>query len=102
MTCGQSFGCTGECKVEPFKCPNYGPASDKAEVARSLVAGEHKTRLGHRVRLNQFAWSRADFTYLGKVYFSNGHSIGWAWHHDGRSIDREDRGFDLVDFHVAH
>lgn len=23
MTCGQSYGCTGECKIAPHICPNY-------------------------------------------------------------------------------
>lgn len=45
-----------------------------------------------------YPWQRNDFAYLGIVTHKDGWSIGWAWHLDGRSIDRNDRAFDLIDF----
>ncbi len=60
----------------------------------------YRTRVaGHAVRLNgPYPWARTDFAWLGTIDFGGGHVIGWAWHLDGRSIDRDDGGFDLVDF----
>lgn len=62
---------------------------------------EYRTRGGGRVaRLNgsPFPWDRTEFAWLGTITFDEGHVIGWAWHLDGRSIDRDDDGFDLIDF----
>lgn len=53
---------------------------------------------GYAVKLNGFQWDRADFAWLGTIDFGDGRVIGWAWHLDGRSIDRGDRAFDLADF----
>jgi len=59
------------------------------------------TRNGLRVNLNDFTWNRADFALLGTICLNDNSYIGWAWHADGRSIDRHDRAFDLIDFKPA-
>lgn len=64
-----------------------------------------QTRLGHWAEVRLRRWQRADFQYLGTITIANGydkpHTFAWAWDEDGRSIDKEDRGFDLVDFKPA-
>jgi hypothetical protein len=56
-----------------------------------------KTKIGYRAIVNLHPWKRDDFAYLGVVEVNGAFRLPWAWHADGRSIDREDRGFDLVD-----
>lgn len=61
-------------------------------------AGKYQTRVGgHPVSLTAVGpWQRTDFAWLGTIDLGEGHVFGWAWHLDGRSIDRADTGFDLV------
>lgn len=42
-------------------------------------------------------WNRTDFAYLGLVTpaYAPNRPFAWAWHEDGRSIDRDDRSFDI-------
>lgn len=58
---------------------------------------EYRTRLGDTARVQMHEWRRSEFAYLGTIDLG-GEVFGWAWHADGRSIDRDDRGFDLMDF----
>lgn len=62
-------------------------------------ARSYQTKVGgYPVRLTAVGpWKRTDFAWLGTIDLGDGHIIGWAWHEDGRSIDRGDRGFDLVE-----
>lgn len=66
------------------------------------MADDHiyKCRSGfYTAMLNTLSpWQRTEFAYLGLVTHKEGWSIGWAWHIDGRSIDRSDDAFDLMDF----
>ncbi len=82
-------------------------AEMKAPDVRRATAYEFKTRGGQNARLNSaYPWERGEFAWLGTVELDTGSVIGWAWLLDGRSIDRSDREFDLVDFRfigpVAH
>ena len=76
-------------------------ASDSAVLPRF---GESRrlylTKNGHSALLSPMCWDRIDFAYLG-VIDVNGQPIAWAWHENGRSIDRDDRAFDLVGFPVG-
>lgn len=61
-----------------------------------------KTRCGLWAHIRMRPWKRTDFVYLGTIEFADvvkgRHYEPWAWGADGRSIDRDDRGFDLLDF----
>lgn len=62
---------------------------------------EYRTRVGRYIARVDRDWrwrDRTDFAWLGTIDFGGGRIIGWAWHLDGRSIDRSDDGFDLIDF----
>lgn len=60
----------------------------------------YRTKLGNYLAQVDSAgpWDRADFAWLGTIDLGDGLVIGWAWHLDGRSVDRCDSGFDLVGF----
>lgn len=61
-----------------------------------------RTRLGHWATLDLLEWHGRDFNYLGLIHFENElhRPLAWAWHADGTSIDRNDRGYDLIDFRL--
>jgi hypothetical protein len=60
---------------------------------------KYKTRLKDAVAyVDMHRWERDDFAYLGIVCSPGVYQMAWAWLSDGRSIDRDDRGFDLIGF----
>ncbi len=62
---------------------------------------EYKTKLGGRwggYTANVNPGDLRGGMYSGTVTMENGSVIDWKWHADGRSIDRHDSGFDLIDF----
>lgn len=73
------------------------PARCDAIPAVQLEGGEqYLLEGGILVEINLgYRWSRDDFAYLGLVRCGNGRPFAWAWHEDGRSIDRFDRAFDI-------
>lgn len=71
------------------------------ELPRRSIADDYTayTKLGHRAHVDLRRWNRSEFAYLGWIILEGvNNRVPWAWHADGRSIDREDRGFDLVNF----
>ncbi len=62
-----------------------------------------RTANGYWATVSLFEWCRNEFTHLGYIevpYSELGRHriVPWAWHDDGRSIDLDDRAFDLIDF----
>lgn len=78
--------------TEPCSRP-ADPASAGAFPRQRL----YLTKNGHSALVNPTLWNRIDFAYLGVIDI-NGCPTAWAWHENGRSIDRDDRAFDLVGF----